>query len=481
MGIEIDSNDAHIKSAASLVRGQREGVLELLGWRRLAGALWWRLSPTVRSLVVLTTVVYLVVGHADATLGPRGGVRAVVPRAMSGDEPHYLVIINSLLFDHDLRIDPDFVRIRAGGYEAGRYFRGGAFGGHSVLVNRRTGQHAKCPEGCSEADIQALGGNLSELAMYPAHPVGYPVFFAAMLWPFQPEPSEVEPLVGRFAILVAIAGVLLTYAAARRSGFSQKAAAASALLLGFASSWLPYARSYFSESSIGLFLVLGFLALRSNRSILAGLAIGVAVSMKSVFALCGVAWIVERLFARRFKEAFLLTASLGAFGLVQMGFNQVMLGTPFTIGAGTWVSAQGLQSFVDTLFEPHHGLVPFVPWALIPFLWGPLASRPGMKDAPELLAVDARRQLILPLLMILFVYSIIGWGPGYCYGPRYWIALLPFLALLVVDFAIAGKAWRWQLVSVLAAAGMLVAVPGAIKYGYLFSRAAAASVFIDHK
>jgi hypothetical protein len=254
---------------------------------------------------------------------------------------------------------------------------------------------------------------------------------------------------------------------------------ASALLLGFASSWLPYARSYFAESPIGLFLVLGFLALRSNRPFLSGIAVGIAMSMKSVFGVFGFAWVLERLWARRYKEAIWLTASIAFCTALQTCFNLVMLRSPVTFGAGGWVSAQGLSSFMETLFHPAHGLVAFVPWTLIPFVWGPFAARPGAKDAPNVLAVDARRQLILPLLMTLLVYSVIGWGPGYCYGPRYWIAVLPFLAMLVVDFAVSGRPWRSHAVGVLAAAGLLIAVPGAIKYQELFSRPAAAAIFLD--
>jgi hypothetical protein len=476
MDLEIDSTNTRIKSElGSGVGGTGESLLSGQRLARLRG----RVSPVVLSLFALTAAVYLFVGHVNGKLGPRGGIRRAVPHAVSGDEPHYLVIINSLLFDHDLRIDPDFARIRSGGYEAGAAFRGGTFGGHAVLVNRRTGQNVKCHESCTEASVEALGGNADELAMYPAHPVGFPLLVALLVWPLQPAPEAVEGLVGTVNILISIGGVLLAYAGARRGGLGNTAAIASAILLGFASSWFPYSKSYFSESAIGLFLLLGFLALRTGRPVWSGLAIGVAASMKSVFALCGFAWVLERLWARRYREAALLTASMGVCGLLQMWLNMKLLGSAVTVGAGSFVAADGLQSFKDTLFEPSHGLFPFVPWAVLAFLWGPIGGRPGVQAAPDELDVPARRQLVLPLFLFLAVYSIIGWGPGYCYGPRYWIALLPFLALLAVDFAVSGKKWRLQLTGVLAVAGLLVAVPGAVKYERLFSRPAAASVFED--
>jgi hypothetical protein len=477
MELEIGADNPAKKSTPGFAPRILARAAHWLGWMKEVRA---RSTSPIASLFVFTTIAYLFIGHADARLGPQGGIRPALPRAVSGDEPHYLVIINSLLFDHDLRLDPDFKRIAAGGYEAGLGYRGHpSFGGHSFLVDQRTGRSAKCPEGCDAAIVETVGGNPEDHALYPAHPIGFPLLVALLAWPLQPEPAEVEPLVGRLTLLIAIAGVLLAYAAARKGGLAPTAAAATALLLGFASSWLPYARSYFSESAIGVFVLLGFLALQYRRPALAGLAVGVAITMKSVFALCGIAWVVERIWSKRYKEALWLTVAMGLCGAVQMVFNLAMLRSPVTVGAANWTSAHGLQSFVATLFEPAHGLLMFMPWACIPFIWGPVAARANPEVTVGLLTVTARRQLVLPLLMFLAVYSIIGWGPGYCYGARYWIALLPFLAMLTIDFAVAGAAWRRQLVSVLAAMAMLIAVPGAIKYTKLFSRPAASAIFLD--
>jgi hypothetical protein len=477
MQFDIDAPNPRLKTATS----QSPGVIvwqALKAIRARVARVRSRVAPLALWLLVLTSGAYMFVGHLDDKLDADGRIQFIKPRSTSGDEPHYLVVINSLIFDHDLRVDPDFARIRLGGYEAGAFWRGQVFGGHSILVNRKTGQSTVCADPCDDDTVANLG-DAADLAMFPAHPVGFPAFMALLALPFQPTPGDVEPLVGTFAIWIAIGGVLLVYAAARRSGFESKAAFMAAILLGFASSWLPYARSYFSESSIGLFLLLGFLALRHDRPVLAGLGVGAALAMKSVFALFGFVWIAERVWARRYKDAFWLAASLGTCGLLQLGLNMIMLKSAVTIGSGTFSPAHDFRSLIDTLLHPAQGLLPFVPWAIIPFIWGPIAARPGARNNPGLLQVDARRQLAVPLLAFLAVYSYIGWGPGYCYGPRYWVPLLPFFALLVVDFALAGRAWRTYVVALLAAASMLIAVPGAIKYRRLFIKPPAAAVFYD--
>ncbi len=431
-------------------------------------------------------IAYLVLGHVNywpvGSSGNMEGFEVQRPRATSGDEPHYLVTTNSLLFDHDLRIDEDFARIRAGGYEAGIFWRGIPFGGHSLLWNPRTGHNVTCSVACSEQDAAKLGAPLAELRQYPAHPVAYPAFMALLALPFRPSPPQVEPLVGTFGILVSLAGVFLAYAVSRKSGFAPKHALAAALLVGFASPWLPYERSYYSEPSIGLFLLLGFLWLRSGRPGLAGVGIGVAMAMKPVFLLFGVAWIVERVWARRWREAFWLTGSIGVSGVALLAFNLATLNTPMTAGAGPFYPAQGLASFRDTLVHPVQGLLWFVPWAIIPFFWGPFGARPGASDQEGLLTVDARRQIVIPMFLNLGALSIIGWGAeywgaGYCYGPRYWVPLLPFMAMLVIDFAIAGRRWRRAVVGLLAAVSGVIAVTAAVQYHWLFWKPPLASVF----
>jgi hypothetical protein len=431
-------------------------------------------------VVIALAGVYFLFGHLKywpaGVRGPHGQFELSRPVATSGDEPHYLLIINSILFDHDVRIDPDFARIQAGGYDAGIAWKGQPFGGHSILVDPRTRRHVTCPLTCDEKDAARVGAPLSELEQYPAHPVGYPAVAALFALPFRPAPPDVEALVGTFGILLSIAGVLLTYAIARKSGLATKHAVAAAVLLGFASSWLPYVRSYFSEPAIGVFLLLGFLALRMRRPVLAGIAVGVAMAMKPVFLVFGLCWIVERFLAKERREAFWLTVSIGICGVILTAFNLAVLRAPTTTGAIPFALANGLHSLKDTFFHPGQGLLLFVPWTAIPLVWGPLTARPGVVDHEGLVTVEAKRQMLPPIFLCLLTYAIVAWGPGYCYGPRYWVPLMPFLALLAIDFAIAGKAWRRVVVGALAAVSLVVALVGVTQYHLLFLRPATAGI-----
>ena len=64
--------------------------------------------------------VYLAVPRLACT---RGRLVLEQPAVVSGDEPHYLLAVNSLLEDHDLALGPDYQRVARGGADAGVRFR----------------------------------------------------------------------------------------------------------------------------------------------------------------------------------------------------------------------------------------------------------------------------------------------------------------------------------------------------------------------
>ncbi|HUH00370.1 MAG TPA: hypothetical protein VML75_00165, partial [Kofleriaceae bacterium] len=63
------------------------------------------------------------------------GVEWAEPASYSGDEPHYLMVVNSLLFDRDLDLREDYDRVRAGSDDAGRRFRGAQLDHHTIVLD----------------------------------------------------------------------------------------------------------------------------------------------------------------------------------------------------------------------------------------------------------------------------------------------------------------------------------------------------------
>lgn len=449
----------------------------------LRGALakHWRAVVAVLALSTL----YGVLGHLDFWPGdvwglPRG-FEFNRPTLTSGDEPHYLMVVNSLLTDQDIRLDADYERIRTGGADAGRSFRGTPLGGHSFLVDPKTNRHVLCIVRCEEADVAKLGGMRDDLFQVPAHPAAYPALMALMVAGFRPSTAEVEGLVGRMSILLSIIGVVLTYACARWSGLAKKQAFAAAGILAVASPWVVYIRSYFTETAIGVFLLLAFLTFRQGRMVAAGIAISVAMAIKAPFVLVGFAWIIERGVARRFRDAIVLAVAVGICGLAFLAVNLVTLRMPLAGGALPFEFAAGFQTLRDTLFDQHFGVCLFAPWTAIAIAWGLrlLFQREKREQVtldlpPEddrgRLDIAAARQMMLPTLAYLAVVVSMGFGPGWCFGPRYCIPVLPFFAIIAIDFAWSGARWRRVGVGVLAVAGALVALPSTPQYHTAFGR-----------
>lgn len=424
--------------------------------------------------VLAVTALYLLLGHLNYWPGgvhgkPRG-FEFARPTLTSGDEPHYFVVISSLLYDHDIRLDADFERLHAGGYEAGLAHRGSDLAGHSFLFDPRTGRHVICIVRCEPADYAKLGGKRDDLYQVPAHPIGYPALMALLALPFRPSLPNLEPLVGVFSIVMSVLGVVLTYACARRSGLSTRHAVFAAGLLAVASPWLVYVRSYFAEPTITVFLLLAFLALRTKRMVLAGVGIGVAMAMKPVFVLFGFAWILDRLLARRLREAIALTASIGACGVVLLAVNFMTIHMPIASGALPITFSKDLGILWDTLFSIYFGVCTFTPWTICAFVWAAATVRRAHVAIPGGLDNEARRQMVLGPLPYFVIVSALAFGPGWCWGPRYCVPLLPFLAMFAADFALSGPRWRKATVGALAFASMTIALPSALQYHWLFAR-----------
>jgi hypothetical protein len=94
-----------------------------------------------------------------------------LPRTwVSGDEPHYLLVLNSILFDHDLELQEDYERAKLGP-DAGEIPLPDH---HTIIVNRRTGEQSTWFENHWNPEL-APGPDVYEAS---AHPVAYPALLA---------------------------------------------------------------------------------------------------------------------------------------------------------------------------------------------------------------------------------------------------------------------------------------------------------------
>jgi len=176
-------------------------------------------------------------GSTWLQLAPGIGLRTSRPAAFSGDEPHYMLVVNSLLFDHDLDLRPDYERVRHGSSMPATAYRGQTLHHHSMLVNRRTGRRARwldvygwgapkpCPgkPGCTEFTTDDPEFQPSaDVYEVSSHGIAFPALLAGAIAPLSPKKRHVERDASRVMVVAAWLAVVATYVVARGARFTPR-------------------------------------------------------------------------------------------------------------------------------------------------------------------------------------------------------------------------------------------------------------------
>jgi hypothetical protein len=415
-----------------------------------------------------------------AILPHSGTWRKVGPVLLSADEFNYILMVNSLLFDGDIDLLPDYQRVRQGGWDAGKMMRGRYLDHHSILVDPLSKEHAyfssifrddrkldcageECRKYLREWGIFSHPERIVEV---PAHPIGFPLITAASLWPTFPSLQQTEGRMKWVILIVSWMTVLIVYGIVRAAGLGPGYAMSACALLGLASPWLAYSRSFFSEPLAGLALALGLYAMQKDRPAWAGAAAVLALLIKLPFVLAGVGWIIERAAAKQFRQAWVLAlvVGAGALGFCVFNYHQSGIFLP-----GGQIDPKGLWGPFRpwrTLLDGRYGLIPFVPWALV--------SAGAFFSLFLGKSFGAERSLLLkmvyPLSFYFILLSIFQALGGNCYGCRYWVPFLPWLAVAAVLYISRARKFVQIFSLYLALFGMVVAVPGAFLYPSAWDR-----------
>jgi len=383
---------------------------------------------------VLATVIVLLVASLFVQ-----GKRVGLPRAFSGDEPHYLLALNSVLRDGDFDLKNNYAAVHRGSDQAGRAFAGQALAHHVtfVLAGQRTywgnlynddgskwsrdGAGHPLPTLLAPATAQTRA--LLALPEYPHHPVGSALLMAALLWPVR-NTSLLEPLSVAVSTLSIVLCVFFFRRLARRYAPDGMSLNVATLVTFLGTPLWAYARSLFNEPYLALFFIAIYALAHGKRSDLgAGALAGLGLLMKPVFLIVLLPLGVRALLRREFGA--LLRLSVGPLFAVALLFylNNRMFGSPF-MATQSFIFANPVWGALGLLFHPTHGLLPFAP-IVLPVLvcWKRLTE--AAKPEAVLLAAG------IVLYFGIFA-SVPYWRGGYCPGPRYLVPLLPALMVPAV-------------------------------------------------
>jgi len=386
-------------------------------------------------LLALVGAVQWIGRHAWREGPPRIEAWEAGPR--SGDEVHYSVVLHSLLFDGDLELRDDYAAASGEGWESGRFWRGRVLDRHTILLDPEMGRTLRWQDiwnfqervpcetpGCVPFAPRRPHGfpDLARVVEHPAHPPAFPAVLAALSWPASPEPDEVDETAGALLRAIGSLTLLATAATALALGQGPGVALGAAALLGLASPWVVYTKSFFSEGAAAAVLMLGLGALVSGLPWLAALLAVLAMWLKPALVAVGAGWIVERWWAGDRRAAAWITAIMTVGGLALIGFNHFAIGEVLVSGAWAWVPPRGLSTFFSTLVHPRYGVLVFVPWLVLTAL---AMGRDALRERPE----APWLQIAIPSALHLGILSLYGAVGASCYGPRYWIPFLPWFAL----------------------------------------------------
>ena len=357
-----------------------------------------------------------------------------LPRITSGDEPHYLVMINSLLNDGDLDLDNDYLSARRGGFELGPgragapldrhveyYSADGKPYGWSEVFQYPRSEHARPGEVPPIPELKpGARRDFIGRAQYSQHPPGLAVLLAPALYPVRGT-RWVEHLAVLLSALATFALALgvreLFRLVSRDSGIVN----AATLVTVLGSPLWHYGRTLYTEPWLALFAVLALaLVLRRNAYFLAGCSIALGMQMKPPFALVALPLLIDRALARDLRRAFLFSLPIAGSVALVLVENQHFFGSPLR-SAQPWVNGNLLSGMAGLLLSWNHGLIPFAPAVVVAlFGWRDL-FRSHQRAAWLFAGTFASYYLLMSLWPI--------WRGGYCYGPRLIVPIIPFAFL----------------------------------------------------
>jgi hypothetical protein len=377
------------------------------------------------------------------------------PMAWAGDQPHYLVQLNSLLLDGDFQLENNYTRTHRGELDGGRFWRGGPLD-HHVVWWRGSEMFVWCdfyecafdrwdhdadghpvPRLRADAPVEVLKSPGRSF-----HPVGLVLLVSPFVWPLR-HTSLVEQAAIALSALLTLAALLFFWGI-----ISPWSSSRGWVWLTVAAAFLGtpiwhYSQTFYAEPYL-LFCAMGayYYALRRQNGWAAGLFLAAGLLMKPPFLLLAVPLGLMWLWDRQWRP-LLLMAATSSIGLVALfTIHTVMFGSPFSapqvfetqnIFRGVWLVLTNWQ----------HGLLPFAPIAAFAIVGWYFLLRQRHRDAGVFLLGGA----LYFGLMSLWKY----WHGGWSFGPRLILPAIPFIMAGLLPVASAPRWVRGLAIVVLVA------------------------------
>ena len=396
---------------------------------------------------------YIVVGVAIALLLPLvfGSARSKhplnigLPRIYTGDEPHYLVLLNSIILDGDLDLGNNYAAVHHGEPQAGIEFSGSALAHHTVWFENGKRKEwlqtynidpALWDEDGRSHPVPRLRDDTSPPSAihpeYSTHPPGIALLLAPFLFPLGGS-AYLEPLAIFCSALAIVAAMLMFRGLICKYSQNTTIVDCAAVVAFLGTPAWHYGRTFFNEPFLLLFSISSYnFALRRNNPFVAGCFVALGVLMKPPFLLLAIPLSLMYVGGRKFISAALLALPiLFSLGII-FSLNNLMFGSPWN-ASQEWLHGSFLAGMTGILFSFQYGYLMTAPAVVIAVLAWPQFFRTYPRDAAVLASG-------IILYFIVFA-SYQNWSGATCYGARYMVPILP---LVFLSFGSLSKTRMWN-------------------------------------
>lgn len=445
--------------------------------KAIPAKIWALITRFVASRYAFHVVVGLLifVPHTFGSFHSEPPMHFGLPRIAWGDEPHYLVFLNSILKDHDLDLSNNYASVHQGSQQAGLIHAYAPLDHHSVWFRNGERKHwfvvfEMEPDKWS----RDANGHVQPTPRPETDPADLPTVESPWNAPGLPLLLSV-PLfwAGNTPYLESLVTICSGLAVLLASMFWRMLAQSlttnrTAINLGIALTFLGtpawhYGRSFFSEPYL-FCAVLGVFAFAivKERWAVSGFLMGMAIFIKPLEAVIGLPLGIYLLWKRRFRDAALFALPvilwIGAVAIT----NKIVFGG-YTTSSNTWISGNAFYNAILILLHPNRGLA-----ATAPVVFVAAAGWPWLFRRHPLFVAAFGGCIV----MFLTAAANRAWGGGMAYSIRFVIPVLPLFCLglvRILDTKVGTATAKWAVGSV-AAASMFVSGCAAVQYWNAFAR-----------
>ncbi len=354
-----------------------------------------------------------------------------LPRVRSGDEPHYLVIINSLISDGDFDVANNYRDSHRGGLHAGAHWSGHELDHH---VNWYNNDHIVKWWQAYELDAERWdkdsdGHPVPTLRWefrfrqvpaeeYSQHPVGLALLLAPFLVAFRGT-YLVEPVALLCSGLATVGGCFAWCWLVKPYAKLPAEVLGAAAVAYLGTPLWHYGLDLYTESFLAFFSVAAFaMALRGQNYLIAGLLLGAGILIKTPFVLMAFPLIADALLRRSSRQALQCLVPVASAVFLVLYWNRQMRGD-WLRNPQEWESGPVLEGLFGLTVSPQHGLLLVSPALCLSVLVLPEWFRDHRRDA-----------ILMSLAALLYgglmAYWASWWG-GSCYSARLILPIVPFL------------------------------------------------------